>query len=79
MTGILNAIKKAIEHKPEEPKPEEPKPEEPKPEELKNKKCPSCENNLLVEWVIRIHQGKQLTDNPAKYPIGLRWKNAVTR
>ena len=43
----------------------------PKTEEPKNR-CPSCKNDSLVPWVIRLHEGSQLTENPTKYPIGLR-------
>lgn len=56
MTGILNTIKKALEPKPKEPE----------------NKCPKCENNSLVPWVLRVHEGSQLTDNPTIYPVGLR-------
>jgi len=41
------------------------------PEEPKNR-CPSCKNNSIVPWVIRLHEGSQLTENPTLYPIGLR-------
>ena len=56
MTGILNTIKKALEPKPKEPE----------------NKCPKCENNSLVPWVLRVHEGSLLTDNPTIYPVGLR-------
>ena len=41
---------------------------EPQPEN----KCPECNNNSLIPWVIRVHEGNQLTENPTRYPIGLR-------
>ena len=56
MTGILKTIKSALEPKPKEPE----------------NKCPKCENNSLLPWVLRVHAGDQLTENPTKYPIGLR-------
>jgi len=56
MTGILKTIKSALEPKPKEPE----------------NKCPKCENNSLVPWVLRVHEGSLLTDNPTIYPVGLR-------
>jgi len=54
---ILNSIKKALELKQPEP----------------SKRCPTCKNDSLVPWVIRVHEGNQLKETPdRKYVVGFR-------
>lgn len=39
--------------------------------EPKNR-CPECQNDSLVSWVIRLHESNEISDNPEKHVVGSR-------
>ena len=54
--GIFRSIQNALGSKPKKPK----------------NTCPLCKNNSVVPWVMRLHEGSELTEKPTIYPVGLR-------